>query len=1286
MSNPRPAEALPPGALRSALLRLSTRIAESADEAAICQGVAEGLMHQAFGFDGVGVFLAGSDSFEPALRAKAGRFGGSGAGSGAELSELRLPLRIEQSAIGELVVQRGGSGAFAQGDLEILAAAATQASIAIGRVRLLSAERSRTSEQRALLDTLADLSSELQLDALLDAVLHRAVALLGVTGGEFAVYEEERDELVIVASQGLGHDSVGTRMKRGDGAMGHVAESREPLIIPNYQQWEGRSRKYGQSTIQAVIAVPLLVGSRLVGAIAAIHADPTRKLGETDLRLLNLFAAQAAIAIENARLYAAERERATEQQALLDTLADLSGQLELSQLLKAVLERATTLLDVTGGELAIYEEASRELVILASHNLPVSAVGARMRLGEGAMGRVAVTHQPLIIPRYQEWEGRSDRYTESTIQSVMAAPLLIGDRLVGAIASVHADPTRNFGERELRRLTMFAPQAAIAIENARLFTAEHRRAGEQKALLETLTDLAGELELSKVLERVLARAVALLGVTGGELATWDEARRELVVVASLNMETSAVGARMAAGEGAMGRVVQTHEPLIIPRYQEWEGRSDQYTQSTVQAVMVTPLLIGSRLVGALASAHSDPDRIFGPHDLRLLQLFAPQAAIAIENARLFDSSQRYYEALVRNNPVAIVNVDLANAITSCNPAFEQLFGYAEQEVIGKDLDELLTTEETRQEARAYTRETTAGGKASGTARRRRKDGSLVDVELLSVPVLVGGERVGMMALYHDITELLKARRDAETANSAKSQFLASMSHELRTPLNAIIGYSEMLEEEAEEQGHGAYGADLQKIRAAGRHLLALINDVLDLSKIEAGKLELYLETFELRPTIDDVAATIRPLVEKNGNRLVIEAPETLGAMRSDLTRVRQVLLNLLSNASKFTERGSITLTAERVSGDGRGGKAGRGSRGERGERGGTDGGGSGAGDEIVFRIRDTGIGMTPEQLGRLFEAFTQAEASTSKKYGGTGLGLVITRRFCQLLGGEVTVRSEPGVGTTFTVRLPANVGAVSEDGEVGRTDSSFPHDPHAGTVLVIDDDPAARAITRRVLSREGYGVVEAADGESGLRLARELAPQLITLDILMPGMDGWAVLAGLKADPALAGIPVILQTILEDRNLGFALGASEYLTKPIDRKRLASLVKRYVPSPAAGPVLVVEDDAGTRALLGKALGKAGWRVSEAENGRVALEQMQRTQPALILLDLMMPEMDGFEFLDALRRQQPRRDVPVVVITAKTLTEEDRRRLNGGVERVVQKNALDAEALLAEVRAVVGAAR
>jgi len=239
-------------------------------------------------------------------------------------------------------------------------------------------------------------------------------------------------------------------------------------------------------------------------------------------------------------------------------------------------------------------------------------------------------------------------------------------------------------------------------------------------------------------------------------------------------------------------------------------------------------------------------------------------------------------------------------------------------------------------------------------------------------------------------------------------------------------------------------------------------------------------------------------------------------------------------------------------------------------------------------------------------------------------------------------------------------------------------------VLVIDDDPAARAITRRVLSREGYGVVEAADGETGLRLARELRPDLITLDILMPGMDGWAVLTALKADPDLAATPIILQTILEDRNLGFALGASEYLTKPIDRKRLAALVKRYVPHRSAGPILLVEDDAPTRSLLGRTLTKAGWAVTEAENGRVALERVAATRPSLVLLDLMMPEMDGFEFLDVLRRDPAGRTIPVVVITAKTLTEGDRHRLNGGVERVVLKHTLDAEALLAEVRRVARA--
>ena len=746
------------------------------------------------------------------------------------------------------------------------------------------------------------------------------------------------------------------------------------------------------------VDVPVLVDGRTVGVLVVERGTPDA-FDQDDFEILTAAANQAGLALARARLLAEERRRADEHEALLATMADLSAELELSKLLQATLQRAVTLLGVTGGELAILDEASQQLEVVASHNIGKDSTGTRLALGEGAMGRVAETHEPLIIPEYAEWLGRSGQYADVTVHSVMVAPLLVGSRLVGAFAAVHADPARKFGPADLRLLNMFAPQAAVAIARARLLETERRRADEQRALLETMADLSGELELSKLLQAILTRAISLLGVTGGELAIFDESARELVVAASLNIGTESTGTRMRLGEGAMGRVAQTHQPLIIPSYGAWEGRSAQYSAAISYAVMAAPLLIGSRLVGAIATVHDDPTRRFGPDDLRRLNLFAPQAAVAIENARLYTAAQRqkqYFEDLVSNSPVAIVVLDRDHHIVSSNPAFETLFGWPQREAVGRDLDELISTETTRAEAVGYTQHVLDQGPVHAMGRRCRKDGSLVDVEVLGVPVVVDGELVGLMGLYHDISELLQARRDAEAANTAKSQFLAHMSHELRTPLNAIIGYSEMVEEEVADVGHPELAPDLQKIRAAGRHLLALINDILDLSKIEAGKLELYVESFDVGDTLHDVTTTIRPLVEKNANRLEIRAAEGLGTMRSDLVKVRQTLLNLLSNACKFTDHGTVELTARR-------------------ER-------NGGGEEwLVFTVGDTGIGMTPEQMARLFEAFAQADASTSRRYGGTGLGLAITRRFCRMMGGDVEVASEPGRGSTFTVRLPAEV-------------------------------------------------------------------------------------------------------------------------------------------------------------------------------------------------------------------------------------------------------------------------
>ncbi len=511
------------------------------------------------------------------------------------------------------------------------------------------------------------------------------------------------------------------------------------------------------------------------------------------------------------------------------------------------------------------------------------------------------------------------------------------------------------------------------------------------------------------------------------------------------------------------------------------------------------------------------------------------------------------------------------------------------------------------------------------------------------------ERTGELAKSHQ--ELGVARDAALQASRAKSDFLANMSHELRTPLNAIIGYGEMLQEEVRENDHDDYVPDLERIVGSGRLLLSLINDVLDLSKIEAGKMEVHIESFDLDSFARDIESTVTPLVRKNLNDIEVRCGEDLGTMRSDATKVRQVLFNLLSNASKFTREGVIMLEVER-------------SAGVAGE------------DWLIFRVRDTGIGMTAEQLDRVFDAFSQAEETTARDYGGTGLGLAITRQFCEILGGSIRGESEPGVGSMFEVRLPDRESIdLVEPEEVERPDV-----PTGGTsVLVVDDDPAARDLLSRFLRREGFAVLTASTGGQAMRMVREHVPDVITLDVIMPGMDGWEVLRALKADPALEDIPVILMTITDDQNLGYALGAAEYLTKPVDWDRLGSILGRLQPGHEQ-TALVVDDDPSARDIAGRALERAGWQVREAVNGRTALEELAVQAPSLIILDLMMPEMDGFEFVASLHHRPEWRTIPIIVVTSMDVSAADRERLRG-VGRIFQKGDYALADLVAEIRRI-----
>ena len=532
---------------------------------------------------------------------------------------------------------------------------------------------------------------------------------------------------------------------------------------------------------------------------------------------------------------------------------------------------------------------------------------------------------------------------------------------------------------------------------------------------------------------------------------------------------------------------------------------------------------------------------------------------------------------------------------------------------------------------------------------------------------------------HEIAQnALKHQLEAEDANKAKSQFLANMSHELRTPLNAIIGYSELMEDDLLDAGHKELIPDLHKINDAGLHLLSLINDILDLSKVEAGKMEVFLETFSVNEVISNIVDTIEPLILKNNNNFTVDLPDFDISMTSDITKLKQNMLNLLSNASKFTKQGNVTLKINQCLDD--------------------------KGIECLdFSIIDSGIGMTSEQITNLFQPFSQADISTTRKYGGTGLGLTITQKFCTMLGGNISVSSIEGEGSTFTMRLPVSADKRAVDAEKRTTqhlrtntinpeklrfdlENRRPEENEkrrkVSTILVVDDDTAVLDILNSILAKDGFNVVTANNGEKGVQLAKELTPDAIILDVIMPGFGGWDVLVHLRTDPISASIPIIMMSFEDEKAAAAANGVPFFMHKPLDKELVLRNVKTCVRKHAAASVLIIEDQLEVRRLYRNIFEEQGWRVYEAGDVDMGITLAKLQRPKLIITDIGLPGKSGVELILKIREENETAHIPIIVASSIDINDPSLNEIKESIVGFFQKGSYSIEKLVSQVDAIL----